>query len=112
MAENIYVQPTRVITSGSVHTAPCFLARVLIGTDNINNPTVVIYNEADNSKTESKRVLPSVSYDASALGLNGVVFEFMEFLDEGLYVDITCGGTCEVIVSSRLASSVSQYAFR
>lgn len=110
MAENIYMIPTRITTTTTIHSAACFLGRILIGTDGVSNPTVAVYNNT--SATDATRIIPSVTYDASALGLNGVVLEFAEYLSTGLHITISCSGTCEVIVSSRLASAVSQYAFR
>jgi len=110
MAENIYMTPTRITSTATIHSAACFLGRILIGTDGVNDPVVAVYNNT--AATDATRVIPSVTYDASALGLNGVVLEFAEYLSTGLHVTISNIGTGEVIVSSRLASTVSPYAFR
>ena len=111
MGENIYMVPGRLTTTATVHSAACFLGRILIGTDGVSDPVVAVYNDTK-ATDETKRVIPSVTYDASALGLNGVVLEFAEYLSNGLHITIANIGSGEVIYASRLASNISQYAFR
>lgn len=112
MSHLIFTKPTRITASGQIHIAPNFLMDMLIGTDGVNNPTVAAYNEADSSKTASARIFPSQTYDAIALGLNGIVLQFARYLDTGLYVEVSNLGSGEIIIGSRLASDVSMVAFR
>ena len=107
---NIYMVPTRLTSSAAVHSGACFLGSVLIGTDGVNDPVVAVYNNT--SASDATRVVPSVTYDASVLGLNGVVLEFAMYCDTGLYVNITNIGSGEVIVTSRLFVDVPNLALR
>ena len=74
----------------------CRLNGFLIGTDGVNDPTIAFYDGSD--ATGIKRV-PSNTYDASALGLNGFVSlgykTGIEF-DSGMYIDIS-GSNVEVV---------------
>jgi len=106
MSKILYSIPTRITASTVIHTGPCFLMKIVIGTDGTNDPVVAAYNEADNSATAAKEILPSITYDASALGINGVVYQYAEYLDTGLYIAIANLGTGSVVVSTRTKSSL------
>jgi len=104
-----YSIPTRIKASTVIHTEPCFLMKIVIGTDGSTDPTVAAYNEANGSATEAKMILPSITYDASALGINEAIYQFAEYLDTGLYVSIANMGTGSVIVSTRTKSSLFRF---
>jgi len=110
--DNIFVIPTRITESTLIHSGPNFLMDIIIGSDGTNNPTVACYNEADDSKTATARVIPSQTYDAIALGLNGIVLQFARFNNTGLYVEVSNLGSGEIVVGSRLAGTLSYYSFR
>ena len=88
------VKSKKLGASGSVYTGKCFLATVLIGMDEANDAVVTAYDGVDNTGNE---LIPTNKYDASALGLNGVVLQFMVECWEGIYIEITCSGTCEIV---------------
>ena len=89
------VKPFELGASGQVYTGKCFLATLLIGMDETNDATVSVHDGLDNTGPE---LIPTNKYDASALGLNGVVLQFMVECWTGIYVEITCAGTCEIVV--------------
>ena len=90
------LQTKKMTASGIAFTGPCALASMLIGTDGANDPTVTIYDGIDNTGTEK---VPTSTYDASALGLNGFMGGRVAYdCVKGIYVEITTGGTVEVIV--------------
>ena len=72
---------------------------------------VPVQDMADNSETAAKEILPSQTYDAISLGINGVVYQFLEYLDTGLYIAIANLGTGSVVVSSRAKSSMAKLNF-
>jgi hypothetical protein len=84
----------KLSSSGMAYTGECILTHMLIGTDGVNDPTITIYDGVDNTGIEK---VPTTSYDASALGLNGFTLSFPFEFKTGIYVEITCGGTVEVI---------------
>ena len=70
----------------------------LIGTDGTNDPTVTFYDNAN--PVQGTELIPTTTYDASALGLNGVTLPDpgVPFHD-GLYCGISlAAGTIEVTV--------------
>jgi len=101
----IYSTSARLTASGLVYTGKGFLFSMLIGTDGIIDPIVSVYDYTDDTLAAT-RIIPSITYDASALGLNGVVLEYAKEFSTGLYVKIVCAGTCEVIVDWRAASGM------
>ncbi len=87
--------PTKITASAIVHTGPCVFRGLLLGCDGTNDPVITVYNGLDNSGGE---IVPTCTYDASALGLNGVTgIEPGIYCDTGLYIEITCAGTVEVV---------------
>jgi hypothetical protein len=102
----------RLTASGAVTANPCYVFDIFIGTDGVNDPTVGVYNAA-NAADATKRILPSISYDASALGLNGFAGGAHAIdCTTSCYVDITCAGSCEIIVMYRDKSDMSMFSLR
>ena len=84
-----------VTESGIVYSGRCKLHGFLVGDlDGTNDATVTIY---DNTAASGNEVIPSFDSDASALGLNGAMFNFGEQMEKGIYVEITCSGTARVV---------------
>jgi hypothetical protein len=93
MSEILCAEPVKKTSSGIVYTGPCIFRGFLLGTDGVNDPTITIYNAVTAAGEE---VIPTCSYDASALGLNGVT-GIMQYCENGLYLEITCAGSVEVV---------------
>ncbi len=81
--------------SGIVYTGPCSLTSFLLGMDGVNDPVITIYDGVDNTGPE---IVPTVTYDASVLGINGAIFHWIKKCDTGIYLEITCAGTVEVVI--------------
>lgn len=84
----------KVTASGIAFSADCVLKNLLIGMDKLNDPEITVYEGTDNSGDEK---VPTNTYDASALGLNGAV-NLNVRCHGGIYVEISCSGTVEVSV--------------
>ena len=82
-------------SSGVVYAGPCIFHGFLVGTDGIDDPVITIYDHA--SKAEGQEVVPTTTYDASMLGLNGAT-GINQLCAIGIYLEITCSGTVEVNV--------------
>ena len=101
----IYSTPARIVANTLIYTGKGFLFSLLIGTDGVNDPVVSVYDYTD-ATLPATRIVPSNTYDASVLGLNGVVFKYAKEFNTGLYVKIADIGTGEVIVDWRAASGM------
>lgn len=86
-------KPTIFTASGLINSGPCVFYGFTIGTDGVNDPTIAIYN---NTAGSGQKVIPSNSYDASLLGLNGAT-GMKVWCDMGLFITITCAGNVEVV---------------
>lgn len=93
------VTSKKISSSGMLYTGDSVLSHMFIGTDGVNDPTITIYDGLDNTGVEK---IPSATYDASALGLNGFTLSFPLEFRTGIYVEITCGGTVEVCCGYKL----------
>ena len=85
--------PKKMTASGAVFTGAGNITGMLVGTDGTNDPTITIDDSTDGSGTD---VVPTTTYDASVLGLNG----FMRVLipcNAGAYITISNLGTGEVV---------------
>lgn len=80
--------------SAIVYTGKAILRGFTIGTDGTNDPEIVIYDALSATGTE---VIPTATYDSSALGLNGAT-GLHHYCETGIYVKITCTGAVKVTV--------------
>ena len=89
-----------IASSQSITTNSAVLAGMQLGTDSLNDPTVTIYN---GTSTGGKVILPTTTYDATALGLNGFVASYDKRAYNGIYVEISVAGsgTVEVTIDHR-----------
>ncbi len=87
-------EPTKITVSGIINTGPCVFHGFLLGMDGVNDPVITIYNGVNNTGQE---IVPTATYDASLLGLSGVV-GMNQYCDIGLYIEITCAGAVEINV--------------
>ena len=87
-----------VSSSTAVTSSRAVLMGMQLGTDSANDPTVTVYDGTDNTGNE---IVPTATYDASALGLNGLVIPYDKKAYDGIYVEITCSGTVEVTIDYR-----------
>ena len=95
----IFAKTKELAASGMAYTGECVLLDVLLGMDAANDPAVSIFDGTSSSGTE---VLPTNTYDASKLGLNGVIWSFARKMDTGIYVLISlAAGDVEVVVGYR-----------
>jgi len=90
------VESSYKTASGVIFTGPGLVYDILIGTDGTNDPVVTIYDGL--SATNTKEILPTATYDASALGIDGYSTAIGSKVTTGCYIAITCVGTCEVVV--------------
>jgi len=75
----------------------CYMWGYLVGCDGSNDPTVSIYDNA--TAASGTELIPTATYDASALGMNGAMFPEAVMAANGITVSVTLGsGTCEVVV--------------
>jgi len=90
------IKHTKVTASGIAVTQACDFRGMLIGTDSSNDPEISFYDSQDTSGNEP---IPTATYDASVMGLNGVTLPGDGIrCENGLYVEITCAGNVEVTV--------------
>ena len=108
---NFYATPVRLTASALIHTGKGVLMSVLIGTDGVNDPVVAIHDDVDGD-TAGNEILPSSTYDASALGINGVVFKFAKKYSTGLYVKIANIGSGAVVVDYRTQGTLHPKDFK
>ena len=84
------------VTSSQIITSErAVLMGMQIGPDGANDPIVTVYNGTDNTGGE---IVPTNTYDASALGMNGYVGPYDKKAYNGISVEITCAGTVEVTI--------------
>lgn len=96
----MFFSKTKKLTaSGMAYTGKSALTDVLIGTDGLNDPTVSVFDGTDSSGEEK---MPTNTYDASKLGLNGVVWQNPRLMETGIYVLIAlAAGDVEVVTGYR-----------
>ena len=90
------VESSYVTASGIIFSGRGLVYDVLIGTDGTNDPIITIYNGLN--ATNTKEILPTATYDASALGMNGYTTSLGSKVTDGCYSAISCVGACEVII--------------
>ena len=98
--QHIYGTPIRVTSSTLVYTGRGFLFSLLIGTDTVNDPVIAIHDDTDGD-TAANEIVPSNTYDATALGINGLVLKFAKNFTTGLYVKIANLGSGSIIIDYR-----------
>ena len=87
---------SKVLTaSGLVTKGRAKILGMLIGMDGVNDPTITVYDGLDNS---GEVKIPTSTYDASALGLNGVEKSYLLRCATGIYVEISGLGSGEVVI--------------
>lgn len=92
MSDLIIAQDTEYFTnSGIITRHPAICAGFLLGTDSTNDPTV-----GAASPDGLRLILPTSTYDASALNLNGYQGQWRHCKD-GISLTVTCAGTVYVV---------------
>lgn len=89
------VKSIKLTSSGIAYTGECLLTGMLLGMDKVNDPSITVYDGLDNSGNE---IVPTNDYDASTLNLNGYMASKPDLCKTGIYVEITCAGTVEVVI--------------
>lgn len=100
----IYGIPYRATASALIFTGAGFLFSMLLGSDTINDPVVSVH-DALNGDTATNEIIPSNTYDASALGINGLALHFAKHFSTGLYLKIANIGSGSVVVDYRPQTS-------
>ena len=77
--------------SGVIVRGAALCAGYLIGTDSTNDPTIGLWN---NSGT--RLIIPTATYDASALGLGGASITWRHCSD-GISLVVSCSGTVYIV---------------
>jgi hypothetical protein len=77
-----------------ISTGPCFFYGFLLGLDGTNDPTITFYDNA--TEASGEEIIPTNTYDASILGLNGAMLPAPKYCQNGIYVGITQAGTTEI----------------
>lgn len=80
---------------------PCVFYGFLLGMDAANDPTVTVYDCGSTDTISGKtEIVPSNTYDATALGLNGVMLGVPLTCSYGVTLEtsFTAGGACEITV--------------
>jgi len=87
----------KVCSHGStVAVTNVILTSILIGTDKTNDPQITAYNGED---ANGQEIVPTNTYDASALGMNGFILYYGKRCPSGIYVAISItAGDVEVVV--------------
>ena len=93
-----HAKVSTVTSSTAITSSSAVLMGMLIGTDGANDPEITIYDGTDNAGSE---IVPTTTYDASVLGLNGYVSSYDKRAYNGIYVEITCAGSVEVTLDYR-----------
>lgn len=111
MSHLIFATPVRIVESTLIYTGRCFLFSLLLGLDTVNDAVIAVHNDIDGDDA-TKEVVPSNTYDASAMGINGLVLKFAKDLSTGLYIKVTNIGSGSVVVDYRKAEDLSMHTFR
>lgn len=98
--EKIFGTPIRVTSDTLVHTGKGFIFSLLIGGDTINDPVISVH-DALNGDTATNEIVPSNTYDADALGINGFVLNVAKPFNTGFFIKVANIGSGSVIVDWR-----------
>lgn len=79
--------------SGAISSGPCFFYGYLVGMDGVNDVRASFHDGADQNATE---VVPSNTYDASALNANGALWSVPVYCQTGLYLYVESGSNYEI----------------
>ena len=92
----------KLTATGSVFSGRCRFHGFVLGTDSTNDPTITIEDRAGAGGQNAGEIIPTCTYDATALGLNGATGLPPEgvLCDNGIYVTISVagGGAVEVTI--------------
>jgi len=88
----------KIAASALIKTGYTRLVGFLLSTDGANDPVVTVYDDTTN--TAGTEVIPTNTYDASALGLNGAWFGHEGGIEcqVGVYVEVANLGTGYALV--------------
>ena len=88
----------KIAASALIKSGYSKLVGVLLSTDGSNDPVVTVYDSTTN--TADTEVVPTNTYDASALGLNGAWFGHEGAIEckTGVYVEVSNLGTGYALV--------------
>ena len=82
--------PVMLTASGVALAAPGYIAGMLVGMDNTNDPQITVFNHA--SAASGDQVIPTTNLDASAKGFNGFMGPMKIRCSIGAYVLVENSG--------------------
>ena len=90
------VTPKVHAASGIVTRADAFLCGMQLGVDGINDATITVYH--GQSAVQGNELIPTTIFDGTKKGLHGVALPFEKDSPGGMYIEITCAGSVEVVL--------------
>lgn len=81
--------------SGQVYAKRCNLLGFLLGMDGINDTRFALHHGTGSG---DEKCVPSATYDAAALGINGAEKPYLVYCPSGLYFNAEAGANFECIV--------------
>lgn len=88
-------QSAELAASGIALAGENVFCGLLVKTDGTNNVTITVYDNA--SAASGDKLLPSAFVVKGTALLWGIELDKGILADNGIYVEITCAGTCSVI---------------
>ena len=82
--------------SGIVTSKDSYLLGVQIGTDGVNDPTITVYKGT--AAVQGNELIPTATYDSAKEGIQGFVGPYLKGAPSGIYCEITCAGSVEVVL--------------
>ena len=102
-----------ITESGSIINVPCWFVNMKIGMDNVNDPQITVYDSNGPPVGTPTELVPTQTYDASAMGLNGISGD-QSFARYGVYVVVDEGqGACEITIGvwpTNIADALNPFA--
>ena len=109
MADNIRAKHSKKTATSTVMSGEGYYFGFTLGTDGVNDPEVTIF---DNTAASGNEIVPTTTYDASALGLNGMLLANPVHCLNGIHVELSAAGTKEIVIYYRLQSELSLSSYR
>jgi hypothetical protein len=94
--------------SGVVSDEPCYVSGIHIGVDEVNDPTITLYDNP--AAAAGDKIMPTTKFDAAALGINGFEKALAVYCPNGCYYELSIGaGACESTVFYREAKHLKNH---
>jgi len=90
------VTPKLFTASGIVTAKDAALCGLQVGVDGINDVTLTVYHGT--SAAQGNELVPTMILDGTKKILHGGVWGYEKDSPGGMYIEINCAGSCEVIL--------------